>query len=251
MNDILDISDVCQRTGLSSRALRFYEARGLLKPLRTAKGRRYYDAPALERLHRILILKRAGFTLSQIALVLGRTPAPLDEIIDSQIAILEAQRAELSNAIRLMRAARQRIADGARLESGELCNLIRIGEADMQAEGMKKVIDKYFTPEDKARWDAAKDRMRADFDQDAYQAGWTELVDRIERALPLDPASAQAQALLADWRRMLEPFMTVSDDVMRAQTRALYDRMDEWSGEVTPPFSKAVWDFIKAAEAAA
>jgi DNA-binding transcriptional MerR regulator len=251
MDDILDISDVCRRTGLTSRALRFYEARGLLQPLRTGKGRRFYDAAQLERLHRILMMKRAGFTLSQIALVLGRMPPPLAEIIDAQIAVLEAQRAEVSNAIRLMRAARLRIADGARLDSGELCHLIRIGENDMQAETMKQVAARYLTDEDQARWSAAKDRLRQTVDEDAYQADWAELVGRIEAALPLDPASGRAQALLADWRRLLAPFNAVADDRMREQTRALYDRMDEWSAEVTPPFSKDVWTFIKAAEAAA
>jgi hypothetical protein len=34
----IDIRDVAKRTGLTSRALRFYEARGLLKPLRTYGG---------------------------------------------------------------------------------------------------------------------------------------------------------------------------------------------------------------------
>jgi DNA-binding transcriptional MerR regulator len=249
MDDILDISDVCRRIGLTSRALRFYEARGLLQPLRTATGRRFYNAVQLERLHRIQMLKRAGFTLTQIGMVLGRPPQPLADIIDGQIAVLEAQRAEIANALRLMRAARQRIDDGARLDSSELCHLIRIGENDMQNEAMQRVAERYLSADDQARWKAAKDTLREDFDQDAYQAAWTELVDRIESALPLDPASAAAQALLVDWHQLLAPFNAVADDRMRAQTRALYDRMDEWSGEVTPPFPKAVWEFIKAAEA--
>ena len=39
----LDIRDVVRMTGLTSRALRFYEARGLVTPLRTYSGRRLYD----------------------------------------------------------------------------------------------------------------------------------------------------------------------------------------------------------------
>ena len=68
MADALDISEVVRRTGLTSRALRFYEARGLVSPLRTASGRRYYGPAELERVNQILALKRAGLSLAQFAL---------------------------------------------------------------------------------------------------------------------------------------------------------------------------------------
>ena len=42
MEQPLDIRDVVRMTGLTSRALRFYEARGLVTPLRTYSGRRLY-----------------------------------------------------------------------------------------------------------------------------------------------------------------------------------------------------------------
>ena len=67
MSDSVDIAEVARLTGLTSRALRFYEARGLVKPLRTASGRRHYGPAELERLHHILAMKRAGLTLAQIA----------------------------------------------------------------------------------------------------------------------------------------------------------------------------------------
>ncbi len=44
MEDVVDIGDVAQATGLKLRALRFYEARGRVRPLRTAGGRRVYGA---------------------------------------------------------------------------------------------------------------------------------------------------------------------------------------------------------------
>jgi DNA-binding transcriptional MerR regulator len=42
MIDALTIDEVVRRTGLTSRALRFYEARGLIRPLRTGSGRRLF-----------------------------------------------------------------------------------------------------------------------------------------------------------------------------------------------------------------
>jgi MerR family transcriptional regulator, thiopeptide resistance regulator len=64
--EAIDIREVARRTGLTSRALRFYEARGLLKPLRTYSGRRLYGRGELERIQQILALKRAGLSLAQI-----------------------------------------------------------------------------------------------------------------------------------------------------------------------------------------
>ncbi|MEO7465900.1 MAG: MerR family transcriptional regulator, partial [Sphingobium limneticum] len=63
MTDLMDISAVVRATGLTSRALRFYEGRGLVAPLRTASGRRMFGRSDLLRLHRIVMLKRAGFSL--------------------------------------------------------------------------------------------------------------------------------------------------------------------------------------------
>lgn len=42
MSDSFPIDEVVRRTGLTSRALRFYEARGLITPLRTQSGRRWF-----------------------------------------------------------------------------------------------------------------------------------------------------------------------------------------------------------------
>ncbi|MFN3799161.1 MAG: MerR family transcriptional regulator, partial [Sphingobium yanoikuyae] len=66
MTEILDIAAVARATGLTSRALRFYEARGLIAPLRTASGRRLFGPAELARLHELLALKRAGLSLAQI-----------------------------------------------------------------------------------------------------------------------------------------------------------------------------------------
>ena len=59
MTTMLDIAEIARATGLSSRALRFYEARGLIRPLRSEGGRRIFGAGELERLHAIVALKRA------------------------------------------------------------------------------------------------------------------------------------------------------------------------------------------------
>ena len=88
MEPPLDIREVCRRTGLTSRALRFYEARGLVAPLRTYNGRRLYGPTELERINAIVALKRAGLTLSQIASLTGRGALDLGQLVDAQLAAI-------------------------------------------------------------------------------------------------------------------------------------------------------------------
>ena len=117
----------------------------------------------------------------------------------------------------------------------------------MEHENWKKVTDRYFSPEEQARWAERKPDMPAGFDQEAYSRQWAELSSRIEAALPLDPASSEAHAFLDEWQKLLAPFKAVATPEMMAGATNLYNRMDEWKGDQKPPFSAEVWQFIQAA----
>jgi DNA-binding transcriptional MerR regulator len=61
------IAEVCDRTGLSPRTIRYYEEIGLLPGVRRrASGRRVYGADELERLGFITRLKSLGLSLAEI-----------------------------------------------------------------------------------------------------------------------------------------------------------------------------------------
>lgn len=72
MDDWMEIGEVAWRTGLSLRALRYYEQRGIVAPVRTAGGRRVYGAGDLARLNAATALKRLGFPVKDIAAMLAR-----------------------------------------------------------------------------------------------------------------------------------------------------------------------------------
>src|ERR1700710_2751191 len=206
MTSLLDISEVVRSTGLTSRALRFYEARGLLAPVRTASGRRLYGAIELERINQIVALKRAGLTLAQIQRMTARRPMDLARLIDAQLEALEMRQSELTEARQLLLSVKSRIDRGEPVDVATFCSLIRQGDAIMEHENWKKVTDRYFSPEEQARWAERKAEMPAGFDQEAYSRQWAELSARIEAALPLDPAGTEAQAFLDDWQKLLAPF---------------------------------------------
>lgn len=66
------IQQVARLAGVTSRTLRHYGELGLVPPSRTgAGGIRYYDADALVRLQRVLLLRELGLGLPSIAEVLA------------------------------------------------------------------------------------------------------------------------------------------------------------------------------------
>ncbi len=250
MEPILDIATVARETGVTSRALRFYEARGLIRPLRTASGRRAYGAGELARLDAILTLKRAGFSLSAIAAMLADRRADLGKQVAARLAEIDLRAAELAETRLLLQTLSSRIDRGEPIDVATLCSLIRCGDEKMTEDKWQPVLDRFYSAEERQAWADGAARMPDGFDQQAYAEAWKDLGARIEAALPLDPASARAQAYLAEWRTLLEPFTAVASPEMVAGAGRLYDRMDEWQGEVASPFSSRVWAFVQAASAA-
>ena len=60
------IGDLASRTGLSTRALRYYEEQGLLTPKRQSSGYREYTGSDVETVRRIRVLLAAGLNTTMI-----------------------------------------------------------------------------------------------------------------------------------------------------------------------------------------
>ncbi len=249
----ISITELCRRTGLSSRTLRFYEARGLLTADRTPSGLRCYDGAALARLHNIAALKRAGFSLADIGRLLDGGAIDLPRVIEAQLAALAAQSKALTEASASLFKAQRALQAGRNLDLDTFCTLIKQGETIMMDEAAwKRVTDRYYTPQEQAHFaERMKTAMPAGFDQATYSAKWADIGSRIAADLPMDPTSDKARAYLAEWNALLAPFFAVADEQMKTQTFAMYQHMDEWSHEGSPGFTKAVWDFIRSAALAA
>jgi len=71
----LTIGQLSRRSGVASSALRFYEARGLIRSERASSGHRRYPRPVLRRVAFIVFAQRIGLTLDEIGDELARLPA--------------------------------------------------------------------------------------------------------------------------------------------------------------------------------
>ena len=116
----LTAAECAERIGLTVRALRLYERRGLLCPRRTAKNWRLYGLQDVARLHEILALKRLGLSLTRIAELLAGRATDLDQTLATQQSALEALRARAERSLGLIRTSRQRIAAGEAVSIHEL-----------------------------------------------------------------------------------------------------------------------------------
>lgn len=248
MDQPLDIRDVARRTGLTSRALRFYEARGLLTPLRTYSGRRLYGRGELERINQIVALKRAGLSLAQIAELTRNRHLNLAALIDAQLEELDAKRAELDEARALLISVKSRIDRGEPVDAATFCSLIKNEELMMSKEQWDKATGHYFTDAQKQEFADAMGKMPDNFDQAAYTAKWAELGRRAKAAIPLGPDSPEAQAVYDDWQTQLAPFKAVATPGMMAGVTNMYEKMDEWQSKPGAPsagFDAETFRFIQ------
>jgi len=140
---LLRINEVAAETGLTTRAIRYYEEMGLLEPAARSEGDyRLYDASDLDRLQFIRSLRDdAGFSLAQIGRLLEddaarernrerfrqtgdpdeRRALALDARgrVEHQIEILEAKATRLATMIEEAKARRRHIdAHLAELDGG-------------------------------------------------------------------------------------------------------------------------------------
>ncbi len=241
MAESLDIAEVARRTGLTSRALRFYEARGLVTPLRSASGRRHYGPAELDRLHQVMAMKRAGLTLAQIERLSGGRPIDLARLVAAQLRSLDERRDEIDAARSLLTAILSRIDRSEPIDVATFCSLIRHRETVMSQEKWFEAASCRLNEDQRDAFAQVKAALPAGFDRKAQMAKWNALNARIKAALPLDPASEQAQRFLDERDAMLQPFLALMPSEAKEASRTLKRTIEQ--GELSPPLDAEVYRF--------
>lgn len=102
---MMTVNEVSKLTGVSIRALQYYDRIGLLKPTQyTESGYRLYDDTALARLQQILLFRELEFPLKEIRGILSRPDFDRQTALEQQITLLTMKKERLENLIRLARA---------------------------------------------------------------------------------------------------------------------------------------------------
>lgn len=108
-DELLTIGEVARRTGLAVSAIRYYEARALVQPIRNAGGQRRFRRSDIRRLSFILIAQRLGFSLEDIQARLAELPQERTPTVADWTRISRAMRAELDARIGMLTRMRDRL----------------------------------------------------------------------------------------------------------------------------------------------
>jgi len=119
---LVSITEVSERTGLQSSALRYYERSGLIRPRTRIGGRRHYEASVLQTLAVIALLQEVGFTISEIKKVLTG-----NGVRQRWRGLAEEKLSEIDEHIEKVRTARDLLAAALACECSGLhtCDLVQ------------------------------------------------------------------------------------------------------------------------------
>jgi DNA-binding transcriptional MerR regulator len=189
-------------TGVTTKALRLYERRGLLKPRRTRAGYRRYTYSDMLRLERILALKALGLPLKEIAMVTHGGGKSLD-LLRRQRALLDERRQRLDRAVKAIDAI---TADA---QPGDALHRF-VGQSSWD------------------RWEARRHEFPPAVQRapDRASPSRVELFKRIHDALQRDPEGNAARPLVKQWNALLQ--REAGDELMAEAKKKRWAGRTQW-----------------------
>ena len=236
--EYLSPTEAAKRLGVSPKALRLYEQRGLLKPVRSRAGWRAYGPNELESLHKIVALRQMGFSLARIEQLMKRGQPALAQVLSAQEEMLAKETLRMERALALVRRARTKLAAGDALSTDDLITLTK--ETTMtkaQQDEMKAIFDplteKHFSPEERQ---ALSQRA---FDQQEAANAWDGLIAECKTLMAKgDTKSPAAMDLARRWMDLVGQFtggdMQLAGKVKTMWNEALADPAQATKLPLTP-----------------
>jgi len=116
-------AEAAGRLGISPKALRLYEQRGLVKPVRSEAGWRAYGPGEMARLGEIAALRALGLSLKKVERLLEGDPAGLERALATHQGTLEGELRRIGKAVETVRTIRDELASGRTPSMAELARL--------------------------------------------------------------------------------------------------------------------------------
>ncbi len=217
---MMTVHEVSALTGVSVRALQYYDKLGLLPPARrTEAGYRLYDDAALERLQQILLFRELEFPLKEIGRIIDSPEFDRTRALTQQIELLTLKKEHLENLINLALGLK----------------LLGVNTLDFKAFDTRK-IDEY-TRQAREMWGNTPEykefeARRKDVTPERDRAAEKEMMDifrEFAAARQAGPASPQAQALA----KKLQDFITANFYTCSREVLSGLGKMYAGGGEFT------------------
>ena len=231
----LAIGQLAAQSGVSAKALRLYEARGLLVPdARSDAGYRLYGAPALARLNEIGVLKRAGFTLAEVGKLLERKGSAA-ALIQTRIVALRGEVQAKAQAL----AALQRAWHGLDSASNDIAQLlenmkmnekldVQLNQADKaEFKRQAEIMARHFTPEDRERLGQRGEEL-GEARMQQVQHEWPRLIADIRAAMQAStpPTAPEVTEMGYRWYALMQ-MLTSGDSKFGLRMKTAYEKEPE------------------------
>ena len=192
---MMSVHEVSELTGVSIRALQYYDKIGLLHPANyTEAGYRMYDGKNLEKLQQILLFRELEFSLTDIKTILENPNFDREKALEQQIEMLTLKKDHLDSLIRFARGIK---ALGGNFMSFKAFDKSKLEEYAKQAKASWGHTDAYKEYEKKSEG-------RSDSDQRALTIRMMEIFCAFGEIKDQDPKSEEARALV----KKLQDFIT-------------------------------------------
>jgi DNA-binding transcriptional MerR regulator len=207
------IGELARIAGVTVRALHHYDSLGLLVPSeRTHGGHRLYSAADVQRLYKLLALRRVGLPLEEIG-----------PLLDSEDGIGDTVRRHLGRVEKQLGALEQ-----LRLRLTQLLAALDGDEDSTQrfldALEAMTMFEKYYTPEQLEQLEQRRNELGEDAIK-AVEQEWQEIYAKLRelREAGVDPAAPEAQAI-GDRATELIQMFTGGDPGIAASLRRMYEQ---------------------------
>lgn len=190
---MISIGELTKNTGLSARTLHYYDEIGLLKPSGTTEaGYRLYDEAATERLANILFYRELGFSLKDIARLIDDPRFDKAEALRRHRRLLIEKRDRIDALIRLTEKTTLEAEDMKAFDETGIRETERKYAAEAEQKwGMTSAYQEY----------EARTKGQTDIERQSAKDEMDALVRAFGEAMDGDPASEQAQTLVARWQK--------------------------------------------------
>jgi Predicted transcriptional regulators len=200
------ITEFAKEASVSTRTLRYYDEKGLLKPSKYSKlGYRMYTNKDLERLQYILALKFLGFSLIEVKLFINESPEAFEKVLLKQKLMMQDRKMQIDKVI----GAIEKTEKLFKANKYDYKSITKVIEA-VQMELKPIWMNQYLTTEQRQYMrDLARKSYSAEALQKLAVRGWTEENQKsfnerykifrteLKRIVEqgIDPASQEAQVV--------------------------------------------------------
>ncbi len=223
-------------SGVTIRALHFYEEIGLLKPAYYgSNGYRYYEERELLQLQQILFFKELGFSLKQIQKILGRSDFDQLSALHSHRKALQLEWEKKGRLLKTIDKTIKHLNGIKKMKDQEIFDgfcitLVKKAKAGASYAAAEEIVGRSVRNPTKDLEDVKK-RGKAFYDNINQTAA--QLFKELAFCIELDPASKKVQGLIQKHHHLIDQFHHASKEVYKAMAE-LYREHPEIRKQLDP-----------------